>query len=170
MKRSTAVFTCSFLKKRLKRLKQNATKAVYHRRAFCLKQLKTTCPKNKKTRSRVGARYGTRPPSWTPRRPARFSFFAPCFPGCVFFTSFPVTNGLLTNENSQQQAPRKRTICTALVRTFSALLIQNSPNVWFSGRFGSVWPDSAVCMCGNSESCHRQLAQRLLGHRWFYVF
>lgn len=87
-----------------------------------------------------------------------------------FFTSFPVTNGLLTNENSQQQAPRKRTICAALVRTFSALLIQNSKNVWFSWRFGSVWPGSAVCMCGNSASCHRQLAQRLLRHRWFYVF
>lgn len=135
MKRSTAVFTCSFLKKRLKRLKQNATKAVYHRRAFCLKQLKTTCPKNKKTRSRVGARYGTRPPSWTPRRPARFSFFAPCFPGCVFFTSFPVTNGLLTNEKQQKLTPRKLFVCVVLIRTFSALLIQNSKNVWFSGRF-----------------------------------
>lgn len=110
------------------------------------------------------------PPSRTPRRPARLSFFASHFPGCVFLTSFPVTNGLLTNENSQQQAPRKRTICAALVRTFSALLIQNSQNVWFSWRFGSVWPDSAVCMCGNSASCHWQLALRLLGHRWFYVF
>ena len=154
---------------------------MYHRRAFCLKQLKTTCPKNKKTRSRVGARYGARPPGRTPRRPARFSFFAPCFPGCVFFASFPVTNGLLTNENSQQQAPRKRTICVALVRTFSALFERKIPKSvsilchceaaarpWqsLSRRYGIPWRSTGAR--GKKESLSQKTWELL--HRYAFLF
>lgn len=119
-------------------------------------------------RSRSGIRFLIHHRAGRPAALPGFPFSLHVFPA-RFFTSFPVTNGLLTNEKQQKLAPRKLFVCVVLIRTFSALLIQNSSNVWFTGRSGSIWPGSAVCMCGNSASCHRQLAQRLLGHRRFCV-
>ena len=84
-----------------------------------------------------------------PRRPARLSFFASRFPDCVFFASFPVTNGLLTNEKQQKLTPRKLFVCVVLIRTFSALFERKIPK--------SV---SILCHCEAAARPWQSLSQR----------